>query len=531
MSSEHAVQAAASSTLLTPGMLATLSIAILGGLALSKAFSGKRDTRPVVMAAHRHLLPRTPIENARRLVELGHGEKQYVRLGTEQPGGNRIYLIATIRGKRVKKEKLEYAAKCIQRIHPLLRCRLVRVNGQVTLEEDPNLLLNVVVRARSGPETCRQVFHKEAEKVIMEIGEDAKSPHTLWLFQDSVENSSHSDETCEIVLDMSHFAIDGAGLAPLMHEVLKYALDENAELPPYGPWPISHCAALDGFLAEKHSWLQKRFIQLRMLLYYVWVSSSQRIFHLPRRDSWKMREYGLWNTTYCARQNLDVKETQALISRCKERQISVTSAVTAAYLEACAEVARHHIGAGKFHATANICADSRKIYSAPSTDLAPHVYGCPLFSSESHYWDNENNDAEFTWALAADIKQHIKNVTADPVEIALQAYWLPSFFSLQPTHLKAPMLNVSSWCPNAPVQLRYNGEDFAVEDVELLQNLAFTSWVNVSMYTFVGKLNISLLAPVPRFDSKLLDDVFARAKKKVHSLIENNASVSTRGQH
>jgi hypothetical protein len=422
----------------TQSTLTSLAI-ILALLAGAGRLLRKRSGKVVVSEYERHQLPIIPA--TQRYVALGSGERQYLRLEREQYGCARIYLIATVVGKRISPEKLAFAGECIQRRHPILRCRLVEIDGTIVLEELSDLKLEVKVRARESAETCRETFHKEAAKDFAKVGETAGSPHKLWLFQSETPDPTGM-ETSEIVVDLSHFAVDGSGLAPLLHEVLYYTLDADAKIPEFGNWPMTQDFGLGATIASQvnviHRYLRKIYGFLRLIVYAI----IKEDISLPRRNDFHVRDFGRLNDTVCLRHILDEAETEAFIARCKEKKVSVTTAISAAYLEACAEM-KHRDLRRAFSIYLCLVADSRKFATpaAPATDLAPHVYALPPFWTQSLVWE-EKQDMARTWTMAGEIKDFIRDYLANPVRPLVYADMIGFFLSLQPASSNSPVLNL-----------------------------------------------------------------------------------------
>ena len=495
--------------------LASLA-AIVAILAIGRVFR-KWNEKPVVSEYERHNLPVTP---QLRTLALGSGEYQYARLGLEQQGAYRIYLIATVTGKRVSAEKLAFAAECIQRRHPMLRCRLVKVNGTIALQEDPDLKLQTRIRPRIDAETCRETFHKEAAKDTVQVGEEAPSPHKLWLFQSEKPDPSEIEQS-EIVLDLSHFAVDGSGLSPLMHEVLYYVLDPEAKLPEYGNWPVSQDFGLREVLATKMNALQRVFLKVfgfMRLIYYV--TTREDISLADPHDTIPVKNLGKLNDTICLCQKFNESETEAFIARCKEHKVSVTAAATAVYLETAAELKYQELKR-KFSIYASLVADSRKFATpaTPATDLAPHVYVLPPFWTQEVEWV-EKDDTSRTWTMAGEVKEFLRNYLSQPKEPIAYADMIGFFLSLQPAKPNSPVVNVSSWSAQSPVQKEYAGT--RVEGVELFQNMACTSHVNLSLYTFVNKLNMSIFVATPRFRKDVIEELNRKVGEKLRRMIAGN---------
>jgi hypothetical protein len=378
--------------------------------------------------------------------------------------------------------------------------------------------LNIEIRGRIGPETFRETFRAEIEKSPLAVGPNAASPHTIWVFQNPAEENGDF----EIGVELSHFAVDGSGLAPVMHEVLQYTLLDIPP-PPYGQWPMTQQHGLSETFNRSFTWVNKEFQKLKALLYVVYLAFSKEHVNLARNDSIKEKDYGKLNSTCCICDTLNPEETELLVAKCRQKKVSVTAAVSAAYLETCAQMKEEELKSNKlFRAILIILADSRKLATppVPATDLAPHVYALPSFASKPKVWTNEQN-LEDTWELANDIKEYIRSYAAYPMKSAFYAELIAFFLKQQPTKQTVPLVNVSSWCVNGPVLPKYGRYDVA--DVELLQNMAFHSWFNISMYTFLGKLHVSLFAPVPRFQEDLIRTLAKRSGDKVRAMLSSTS--------
>ncbi|KAH9252976.1 hypothetical protein BASA81_009132 [Batrachochytrium salamandrivorans] len=477
-----------------------------------------RSQRMVHSRQIRHTLSPEPEHG--RLVEIGLGEREYLRMGLDHNSALKIFLVASLQlEKKIDHnrllERLGRSLEHLQRLHPLLRCRLVKLDdGQMVLEEDVDLKLQI---HSYWDEDYKKVFETVGERRVMPVGKNAESPHACWLF-------CHSDNNnVEIALDLAHFAVDGSGLGPLMHEFLQAAFEfepESEIKTLYAAWPQVQEIALQRTVDNSMSYWQSKLglFKTFCLPIYLLITGDYNV--LPRDDSAPYSQLSVRFRTLCLAECFTVEETKALLQCCRDNKVSVTAAVAAAMTEECGRrVDRNRA----FSVPVVFVADSRGLCDTPvppASDLTPHVLALPAYFTPPKIWKSLPVDSvKQTWAEAQRMRQFLTETTANTVFCRFYALLVSFFLQQQPTNVGVPAINVSSWSAKSPVKHVY-GDKVRVERVELLQNMSASSWLNLSMYTMVDRLTVSLFVPVPRYDEVLVREIFSTAITRIRMLLE-----------
>jgi len=485
----------------TPVPVVSMAVAasVLAAMALVSLRWRKARSARVVATSERAALPRGPLVQGRRL-QLGRTEKEYVRLAFEHVNAVKIfYSIAVAFGPEgpVGRESVVRACKALQVVHPLLRCVLVKGDDGYEFMET-NVDIPVLERHHS---TSREVFETEAETAPLELG---KSPHKVWL----IINEARSE--FEIVLDAQHFSIDGSSLVHVVHRLLDFSLRGVPDALEHGPWPQPQCHALD--VTSRHWPIARRLSAWAYALRQMVVPMARTSTAVPNngcRSTARNRSMHV----HCP---LTVHETQALLKSLKDKKLTVTTAVTAAFADALAE---------ELHAseapTLKLCVvvDSRGLCAPPvdPMDLSIHVTSAPLFLAGPALFAPRGSVV----ALAAALKAHLAASMERLLDFAV--VWAHRAAALQPAHarwgVQMPSLVVSSWSSKPPVASQY--AEYAVKGGLLFQNVAHAGWLALSVYTPVqgGPLVVSVLAPVPRFAAEFVDRVAAGGARRVRALL------------
>lgn len=446
------------------------------------------------------------------------------RLADKSHSSTKIFMTIRLRGPKLLDGDLRRATRALRRRHPMLRCYLIRTGpyaDKFELIEDEEIVYPVKILPRNqGDETIRNFFKSEGEKTRLRVNNGPISPHTVWMFGPEDDDSGVFD----IALDFQHYCIDGSSLKLIIHEFLTYALEKKnmseEELEaavPYGPWPVPQEVYLDEELA-KIPFFQRRWEATKALAIVIYRAFNEHFPHLPRDDSMNKEDYSKLNSTMCLLEVLSETETTELLKKCRENKVSVTAICASAYLQACAEVVYEHMPIRRpFQAQLCIVGDSRTMASvaAPEEDMTPHVYAFPGFQSKMQTWEADKSNA---WEMAKEIREFIVDVSSRAIFAKLYARLITFFLSHQPTNQFCPILNVSSWCAKSSVKAEYG--EYKVEGLELLQNMSSHSWINLSAYSFLGKLHLSVYAPVPRFNKEDVEQVSKRGASKLRALIK-----------
>lgn len=232
-----------------------------------------------------------------------------------------IAVAARIEGD-VEEEKLERAIDSVCRKHPLTRCRIIfdeYHDAWFSGDSVPRAALRIV------PRTSDSQWFDEIRREYRAPFEPEVGPLIRFVLV-------YSSEVSELIVFSEHCICDGTALANLIHDILDCYADPRREVSVISPPVItdylqqkdsfSISTIIGNFFINRYNnqWLKKP--------YYI----AQEDFNEIHAAYWEKYRYNI------ALLQLEPEETDELVARCREKGVTIGSAIAAAFLAAYYEV-------------------------------------------------------------------------------------------------------------------------------------------------------------------------------------------------
>ncbi len=243
-----------------------------------------------------------------------------------------IAFIAEISGN-VDQDKFIYAVKKLTKIYPILRSKITwDRNGESWIEEteceEP-----IKIFERTSDYTWKKVFD-EATKQFMDL---EKGPlHEFMLIR--------SDTKSEIIFRGHHLMTDGVGMVRILDLLLQFMNNPNLEVNTYSIEEIPNGKTLRRAIKPKLTFKQR--IQNawdRILFPLVEFEWKRTRLNLPKEDRLKIHDIYFKNYEYIMlTDEFTEDETSVFAKECKKHDVTVNSAMAAAFLACRKEVDPEH---------------------------------------------------------------------------------------------------------------------------------------------------------------------------------------------
>lgn len=460
----------------------------------------------------RNAIPTGP--SIKRTVQMGRCEYEHARCAVEYRSSMLVFGGITLTRCNPPNllAKLPQALLVLQKLHPVLRCRLGFARGEYVFEEDPTLRIAIKQYARPhGMDTWKQIWGQDFECMETKL-QDA----TLRVCFVCNEN----EDQCDILIALGHYACDGTSFGFLLDELLTHIANEttiNDVL--WGKWET--CVDEDALLRQRFP---------NPITYFIrdWTQHIKSLACnfipgiVPMPQHVEHEGLHLFRT---AKQLVEESQTHLrmwdmpsapLLARCRMEKCTVTAAVTSAFLCAQQELIGNHGGV-----TIQLSFSTRELCgNVGNRLLSPYIGSMPtiLYPCEG------NSFAKYTaleaWDLARQIRKWSSSVSeVDRLLLAKRTMDNMAFCPLGNNVVRYPNLVVSSWGSSA-IKRKYGGGQVQVERGIFAQNHRYISMPLLSMNNMVeGRLCLVFLTPKPRIDPALSDAVFDRAVQKLEEMI------------
>ena len=270
------------------------------------------------------------------------------------------------------------------------------------------------------------------------------SPCSFLSFEDP-EDINDDDSPREIMIISEHAVSDGLSLSNMAHELLVALSDENEELFKNSlDWPITMETAVRNSLTM----LGRIMALTRFIFSAVYLRSTNRLptarvplapIEFPLTD---LINHSHTEASYLL---LTKEDTQALLSKCRQQNVTVTSAVSAAILCVLSTFVKSE-GNQPTLLNFSIGADSRRRCTPPipNHDLRYHVSGLMSFTIPTN---DIPTTTENTWQLARNVGNHMKSCI-DAGQILALGLIMGKLYQKtlgEPNFNELPTCGVSSW--------------------------------------------------------------------------------------
>lgn len=252
-----------------------------------------------------------------------------------------------------------------------------------------------------------------------------------------------------------------------------------------------------------------RFIYLNFFKF----PAPNKVAIFPEDNNFKKNAMALAaeSTTRIQRFTLDEETTNMLLQACRKAKTTITGAISAAVMQACADVIASTKGTqgvtgvsstGELKIGIACGADTRKLYQRPipSNLLAYHVSGVPMFARTirpSSTLATQDKDAllKQLWDTSVDMRSHIQQALAHgyPLTIAglVGGIWASN---LKPKAQPAPKpftVSLTNW-GITPFQQSY-GPNLRLVAMEPAVSMGHTTYPVVIASSAAGSLTVSVL--------------------------------------
>lgn len=210
----------------------------------------------------------------------------------------------------ISRENLRIALSKIQQKHPLLRTRIKEDSAGVPHFVSSNNLAQIPVRVveRVGEEDWIAQSKIEWKKLF--DGDNLPMARLVWI---------KGAEVSDLLLVCPHCICDGTTFVALMSELLQLLDHPEQELAPYLPFHSIEELLSPSFKSTPAKVLKTKFFAVLAKLFFMLKSAKNK--H-PKGEG------------YLINWRLDVEDTAAIVSTCKESGASLHAALCVAFLEA-----------------------------------------------------------------------------------------------------------------------------------------------------------------------------------------------------
>ena len=217
----------------------------------------------------------------------------------------------------VSEKDLRRALDAVRRNHPLLGAKVIfddHHDAWFSTDKVPETTLRIVPR-RSETQWFEEIRYEHKIPFELEIG-----PLIRFALV-------YSPQVSDLVVFANHSICDGKALAILVRDILAYYANPAKEVQVLQPTTFEDCLpkermSLSGFI--KKIVIDHYNRQWRKMPYYF----TQADFNQIHKAHWDMMQYSITLI------QLEPEETSALVAKCRENGVTITSASTAAFLAA-----------------------------------------------------------------------------------------------------------------------------------------------------------------------------------------------------
>lgn len=467
-------------------------------------------------------------------MEMSDTELQYVRFALNYRSCSRVCFGLTLNSSSSHVlSQLPRALKCLQIKHPALRCKLTKAPGfpgGFAFWEDAKAYEIPIVELEyeeGDTEAWRtRLWQDELETQVMRLGEGFVGAFVV----------NRGGEACDVLLACQHVVCDGITIMAMCQQLMEFLVDPE-RVPELGEWAPADDVALEETMEKRF-----RYGAVKRLGLNVWTLAEylypvmRPCDSLPLRDeSWNLfqsrKEYVLKHRTFIQNVDFTAIETKRLEERCRKAGVTVTTAVSAAFLFA---VAEHSIGSktGKRSDFAiSIVTNYRNDLIPPrpgNVDAPPYAGSIPLrLPCPPVTKDGSVNEAD-VWASARIISTGINSVSLEKkLWFAKQTGRLLKHVPVTLNTPNRPAFCLSSW-GRSEISSEFSSKTKTIKVIRALfaQSCRNISLPLISMYSVAGKLYISCMAQLPTYDQALLENMFNSMKKYLTVLIGEPSSVA-----
>lgn len=234
---------------------------------------------------------------------------------------SRIAMVARIIGN-VSEKELKRTLHDIRRMHPLVGCKIVfdkHHNAFCSTDSVPENILRIAPR-RSDTQWFDEIRHEHLIPFELE-----KGPLVRFILV-------YSPQVSELIAFAHHSICDGTAMANLIHDILICYSNPAEDV------QVIHPPTLTDYILKKENSFSSMSVEEVAISNYnnLWKENSyifsQADFSEIYATYWRKRRYNM------VLLQLEPKETWNLVAQCREKGITMVSAITAAFLAARQEI-------------------------------------------------------------------------------------------------------------------------------------------------------------------------------------------------
>lgn len=240
-----------------------------------------------------------------------------------------VGMVAKISGD-LNSDKFKYAVKKLIEFHPILNCKIIWDKNREPYFIETNNCIPISIYTRNSPRDFENIIIDEWKKGF-DLLNGPLCRFTL----------VRSDLKSEIIFAGHHTIVDGMSITLIIDLLLKIMDNSNIELQANYSEELPSIENLKKFL-PKQSFLQRTLDKsISNFINYRWKKSKTE---LPQEDIIKAHRVYFEHIYYLvAIDELTKEETSSFIDKCKEHNVTVNSALAAAFLTCRSEIDGDHI--------------------------------------------------------------------------------------------------------------------------------------------------------------------------------------------
>jgi hypothetical protein len=444
---------------------------------------------PELMSLERAMPVSATQRGAPRTYHLGTVEKEFVRLAMDHAGGHRVFLGVQLRGPdvvRSMREGLSLALNYAQVAHPVLACVLVRDASKELVLQESSLKIDVT---RYDDKTWEQVFQERARVPL------ALNQLPLRAFY-----CCASPDQVDLIIQGEHHVLDGTCLPMLVHQILGWCFGTLGPPSP-GRMPIPEEVAVERTALQSLGLVMTKLKGFRLFYDVIAAAITHDAPSFALQDAAQPdADMGHTNSTFFVSHVLSEADTKAFLASCKQRKITVTSGVTACFLEAEAEILAETLP-GPFQLSSVQVTSIRHVVVPKAADdvMTPYLGNTSAHYTGKVYGRGARGEGGLARVcdVAKGVGEFLRRETV-PERLLLRARLTAWGLSQQPVSATAPALIVSSWSPKGPIQARYAANAQVVQ-ARFSMNVGVNAWPTLAIYTVADRLHVCIMVASPRF--------------------------------
>mmetsp|Transcript_6047 Transcript_6047/g.7902 ORF Transcript_6047/g.7902 Transcript_6047/m.7902 type:complete len:500 (+) Transcript_6047:183-1682(+) len=465
----------------------------------------RRRSKNLIRVSERHLKPVG--HGAGTLIELGQVEKGIVELSQNMKGAMKVGLLLRLTGPHLDSEKLSFALNVLQKRHPLLRSKLVRVNQELFLKEDASLRITVNRYLRKNPDSYLDVW-MERSRIGAQLNTSLLEIHLF-------EGDSNSEADMLFVMD--HAFCDGLSITNLSSELLKILsgtedFDTKVSLKLAKPLDALCLTGLDSGFPGSFVRIKKTF----KILVSALLKKTPAYYPVGTM----VKPMDMAEKCTCNPHTVEVENVKGLLTKCKANKVTLGNLITACFAYEIGQVIKH-IGEDDRKLSLSVVADTRKLYASP---LEYHHLGFHVSSRQDYQIASESIPDQKTlseedfWNLARDVKAYYQGVD-EKHPLYLAQFLAPYFtYTAGTTHDTFATLAITNW---GRLNIGPEFGSWEVKDIFGLTNNLHMLMPTLIVSSFRGRLRMSNFVSEPAASRSRSIEIMNAVKERMVSMIES----------